>query len=183
MSKQTYIALLRGVNVGGKNLMAMKDLRESLANHGFCDVRTYINSGNVLFSAETAAENSSSNRISSAISADFGYDIRVFVITASALKEVITKAPKWWGERPDYKHNAIFVLPPLSAKEMLSRLALPVPEIEMVAFFEQTIFWSAGWADFSRSCLSKISGTPEYLQMTVRNSNTARKLAELGESL
>jgi len=173
------IALLRGVNVGGNNPIAMPALRSAFENSGFQSVRTYINSGNVLFESGCEDEETIRRSCEAAIAAAFGLPVAVAVISAQALSEALDHAPGWWGADPDAKHNAIFVIPPATAESVAKEVGAIKPEYESVASHGSVIFWSAPIKTFSRTRWSKIAGTPAYGHVTIRNANTAKKLREL----
>ena len=174
-----YIALLRGINVGGNNIVKMADLKAAFERRGFQNIVTYINSGNILFDSdldETAAREICERLIVE----NFGLDIPVCVISADDLRDALSHAPDWWNNDPDSKHNAIFVLPPLSAAEVIARVGETKPETERTDHYGKVIFWSAPLATFSHTRWSKIvQDKAMYRAITIRNANTALKLAEL----
>ena len=178
MSK--YIALLRGVNVGGKNKIIMADLKSSFERHGFQSVVTYINSGNIIFDSDITDEIALKAACEKRISADLDMDIAVCVISAADLREALAHAPDWWNKAPDTKHNAFFVIPPMTAAEICDNVGEVRAEYEKADYYGKVIFWSAPMATFSRTRWSKISKDKAiYSAITVRNANTALKLAEL----
>jgi len=174
-----YIALLRGVNVGGKCKINMSGLKSAFEMQGFQDVETYINSGNIFFDSdmdETAVK-AACERL---ISRDFGLEIPVCVISAADLSEALTHAPAWWNDAPDARHDAFFVIPPMTAEEICAHVGEAKEEYERVDYYGKVIFWSAPMATFSRTRWSKISKDKVmYRAITVRNANTALKLMEL----
>ncbi len=89
----TYVALLRGVNVGGKNKLPMKDLVEMFVDAGCSNVRTYIQSGNVLFSAAPRLVAQVPATISAEIAKRFGFKTPIVLRTAEQLREVIRSNP------------------------------------------------------------------------------------------
>jgi len=174
-----YIALLRGINVGGKNIIKMAHLKTSFEQQSFQNVATYINSGNVIFdsSLDASAAKSVCEKM---IAEDFGLDIPVCVISAGDLAEALANAPDWWNTVPETRHDVFFVIPPMTAAEICSHVGAVKEEYEKVAHYGRVIFWSAPMATFSRTRWSKISKDKTmYRAMTVRNANTALKLAEL----
>lgn len=88
---KTYIALLRGINVGGHKKILMSDLKKLFESLGFRDVRTYIQSGNVVFSSN--ADVDFANTISEAIESKYGFKVPVLVKKASELAEILSKCP------------------------------------------------------------------------------------------
>lgn len=89
----TYVALLRGINVGAHNRMKMADLRSLLESLGYGDVETYIQSGNATFEAAGTDERSVRSAIEAAIDDEFGYDVPVMVRTRKELANVVDGQP------------------------------------------------------------------------------------------
>jgi uncharacterized protein (DUF1697 family) len=177
-----YIALLRGINVGGKNIIKMADLKAAFEKQGFRSVSTYINSGNVLFDS-CLEESDIQTACESLILESFGISIPVCVISAAELIETLSHAPEWWSKTPDSRHDAFFVILPMSAQQIVDHIGQIKEEYESLAYYNRIIFWSAPMATFSRTRVSKIIPKSEsmYYAITVRNANTALKLAELAE--
>lgn len=176
---QKYVALLRGVNVGGKNTISMSELKTVLEKSGFTDVKTYINSGNIVLSSSNKDESELKSICEDAIADNFKLNIPVAILSAQSLSDALQNAPEWWGTLPESKHNAIFVIPPATPEAIMKQAGDSKPEYEQVAFFGQVIFWSAPMKTFSRTRWSKIVGTAAYGSVTIRNANTARKLLQL----
>ena len=174
-----YIALLRGINVGGNNKIIMADLKAAFEQRGFQRVSTYINSGNILFLSDldAIAVKSACEKL---IAEAFGLDIPVCVISAADLAQAMAHAPAWWNKMPNARHDAFFVIPPMTAAEICSHVGAAKEEYEKAAWYGGVIFWSAPMATFSRTRWSKISKDKAmYRAITVRGANTALKLAEL----
>lgn len=176
---EKYIALLRGINVGGNNKVPMGELRTLFEREGFADVSTYINSGNVIFSCLPESAEALQQRCEAMIEARFGFFVAVCVISARELAEAMDHAPDWWNADTSAKHNAIFVIPPATAEDIYAQVGEFKPEYEKAAHFGRVIFWTAPVETFSRTRLSKVVGTPVYGRITIRNANTAMKLREL----
>lgn len=177
---ENYVALLRGVNVGGKNKIPMPLLREAFEKAGFAEVSTYINSGNVLFASNEADAEVLQKKCRQAILDGFGLDIAVAVLSAKELADALAGAPAWWGRDEDAKHNAIFVIAPAGAAAVLAAVGEAKPAYERVAAFGRVIFWSAPLKTFSHTRWSKIVSVPAaYGSITIRNANTAKKLLQL----
>ena len=174
----TYIALLRGVNVGGNNKINMKELAAACREAGLENVQTYINSGNIVFnSANTAGEVRAA--IELLINRRFGLNITAAVYSAAELADALAQAPAWWGSTKDAKHNAIFVLAPTTAEEVCAEVGETKPEYESVAYHGQLIFWTAPLATFSMTRWGSVAKRKTYQKITIRNANTAKKLLEL----
>ncbi len=107
-----YIALLRGVNISGKNKVPMAELKKGFEEMGFAEVRTYLNSGNVIFSSDEGGIEGFTNQIETMIKRQFGVDIPVFVISKEALGDILVELEKikgyketvfWSFSRKDYQ--------------------------------------------------------------------------------
>lgn len=178
---ERYIALLRGVNVGGNNKISMAALKAAFERHGFSMVETYINSGNILFKSENKCLVTIKKECEDIIASEFRLTIAVNIISAKDLLSAIRHAPDWWNADADSKHNAIFVIPPVTAEEVFEQVGAIKPEYEKVGCYGSVIFWSAPIKTFSKTRWSKVVGTSAYNSVTIRNANTTMKLAQLAE--
>jgi uncharacterized protein (DUF1697 family) len=173
-----FIALLRGINVGGNNKVPMAELRNCFESLGFHNVSTYINSGNVIFEAAQTDTVILVAMCESAIEKRFGFHVVCSVIAAYELLDALNHAPKWW-DNGEAKHNALFVIAPKRAEEIVAEVGEAKPDYEKLAAYHPIIFWSAPIETFGRTRYSKIVGTKAYQSITIRNANTTHKLAEL----
>jgi len=111
----THVALLRGINVGGKNKVAMADLREVVAKLGHTDVSTYIQSGNVLFTADADADPAAlASALADAITATLGVRSPVVVLSRDELAGVIEANP-FPGEADPKRVHAVLLSGPIGA--------------------------------------------------------------------
>ena len=175
-----YVALLRGINVGGKNAVPMPALKAAFEGAGYEDVVTYIQSGNVLFSAPSTSQAELTNRVEALVRKAFDhYEASVVLRSRSQMRAVVDKAPPRFGREPEkYRYDVIFLKSPLTSKTAIK-------EVEMKEGVDQC--WAgAGVLYFSRtsqgitsSRINRIVGRPIYQQMTIRNWNTTTKLREL----
>ena len=176
-----YVALLRGINVGGNNKVSMAELKRCFESLDFENVTTYINSGNVVFDTTETDLERLTEKCEKAIEDAFGFRVVCSVISAVDLEDAISHAPEWWGLDDGAKHNAIFVIAPSTAKAVMREVGEAKPEYEKVASRGSVIFWTAAFDTFSRTRYSKIVGTATYKSITIRNANTAKKLVELSK--
>lgn len=174
-----YIALLRGINVGGKNKVSMPLLKALFEQNGFVDVVTYINSGNVVFSSDKTNEEELKKECESFIEDKFQLKIPVTIVFGEDLNAALDNAPLWWNKDKDTKHNAIFVIPPMTVAEVFEQVGTIKPEYEKVDYYDRIIFWSAPIKTFSRTRWSKIVSSSVYDNITIRNANTVNKLSQL----
>lgn len=176
---QKYIALLRGINVGGKNKISMPELKMTFEDSGYQDVITYINSGNVIFSSHNEDKEEIKRICESAIADKFSLNIVVTILSAGELSAALSHAPAWWDHDEQSKHNAIFIIPPATAADIIEEVGIDKTEYEQVSYYGQVIFWSAPIKTFSKTRWSKIVGKSAYNSITIRNANTAKKLLQL----
>jgi uncharacterized protein (DUF1697 family) len=173
-----YVALLRGINVGGANLIRMADLRACFEAEGFGRVATYIQSGNVLFEAG-GASSALTRRIEAMLAAAFDYDASVVLRSARQMKEVVRRAPVGFGARPqEYRCDVVFLKPPLTAAAALKDVSAK-QGVDAVHPGPGVLYFSRLARRASQSHLAKLASRPVYARVTVRNWNTTVKLAEL----
>src|SRR5262245_9026917 len=96
-----YVALLRGINVGGNNLIKMTDLKDCFQSLGLGDVATYIQSGNVLFDAAAQSSAELATRIEAGLSERFGYQSRIVLRAHPELRAIVSDAPHGFGAEPE----------------------------------------------------------------------------------
>lgn len=174
-----YIALLRGINVGGNNKVPMADLRACFEAAGYTNVSTYINSGNVIFEAKETNLTKLVEDCERAIESRFGFPVVVSVISEAEFRAALEHAPSWWGNDAESKHNTIFVIAPASTETVMKAVGEAKPDYEKVAHYGNVIFWTAPIKTFSRTRWLGIVGTGAYKDVTIRNANTAKKLLQL----
>ena len=174
-----YLALLRGINVGGKNTISMAELKKTFEKAGFSDVSTYINSGNIIFSYRETEPLKLQKKCSKLIAENFDLDIKISVIEAGDYAAAFSKPPVWWDKDKESKHNAIFVIAPAKSQEIIRQIGEIKPEYEKLDYKDFVIFWSAPIKTFSKTRLTKYVTTTPCEEITVRNSNTAKKLLAL----
>ena len=177
-AKKTYVALLRGINVGGRNKVAMAELRDAFETHGFDPVRTYIQSGNVVFDSAAPAK-SLEDDVEKMLEKRFGIPLVVVVRSQRQFAAVVDKAPKDFGRQPDVYHSdVIFLKAPLTAKQAMRVVELR-DEVDQAWPGTGVLYFTRLSARRTQSRMSKIVGTPEYQRMTIRSWATTTKLRAL----
>ena len=178
-----YVALLRGINVGGKNLIKMIDLKLCLEDVGFKDVHTYIQSGNVLFSAAGSDQAKLTKEIEDALSKTFNYESRVVVRSRKQMKDIVTHAPKGFGSDPvTYRYDVIFLKEPLSAAKAMKSVATK-EGVDQAFAGKGVLYFSRLSSRATQSKLARIITLPMYQSMTIRNWNTTTKLLGMLETM
>lgn len=174
-----YLALLRGINVGGKNRLKMDALRACFEAIGFEEVRTYIQSGNVIFSSEEAQQGRLAAQIEEALLATFGYELPVVLRRHGELRNVVAQVPEGFGEEPDaFRYDVIFLKAPLTAAEAMQHVETR-EGVDRAHAGEGVLYFSRLIARASSSRLSRLVSTPVYGRMTIRNWRTTTRLLEM----
>lgn len=173
-----YVALLRGINISGKNKIPMVDLKLAFTKLGYFDVVTYLNSGNVLFSCVHNDTIHLANEIQLMIEQTFGLDIPVFIILQKELEELLQHAPLWWGdENKEIYDNLIFLISPLTSQQFYQTMGEPKAEYEQAYCYQNVIFWSFSRKNYQKTnWWSKTASSDISKQITVRTANTLRKI-------
>jgi uncharacterized protein (DUF1697 family) len=173
-----YVALLRAVNVGGRNLMRMTELRACLEARKFERVSTYIQSGNILFDSDAADAVRLTAAIERAFAETFNRQVPVFLRSHTQMKNVVARAPTAWNGETALRKNVAFLRAPLTAKHAVS--AIVVKEgVDSLDAGDGVVYMSTLLARATESTLSKIVGKPIYAHMTIRNFNTCQKILAL----
>jgi uncharacterized protein (DUF1697 family) len=178
MGTNRYVALLRGINVGGRNPVAMSDLRETFEADGHTQVGTYIQSGNVVFTS-TAPASTLEDRIEAVLERRFGIPLAVVVRSHAQLRRVVQKAPDGFGQQPDTFHSdVIFLKPPLTTTQAMA-VVRQRDGVDQAWTGTGVLYFARLSERRTQSRLSQIMGTPEYRLMTIRNWRTTTKLLDL----
>lgn len=181
MASQQYLALLRGINVGGKNKVDMADLRRAFENAGYGAVRTYINSGNVQFESD-ADRSKLEDRLEAMLEDRFGIPLVVVVRSRRQLRNIVAKAPEGFGQRPDLYHSdVVFLRHPLTPRQAMSVIQLR-EGVDQAWPSNGVVYFARLSARRTRSKMNKIVGTPEYRLMTIRSWSTTTKVLDLWEN-
>ena len=176
-----YLVLLRGINVGGKNIIKMVDLKASFEAMGFSNVLTYIQSGNVVVSSDEKDKVLLTDKIEKGLSKRFDFLARVVVISYKELAAIVHAAPKGFGaDDKKFRYDVIFLKEPLTPKEAMKSVSTR-EGVDTAHAGKQALYFSRLISRAAQSHLTKIIGMPVYQNMTIRNWNTTTKLLALME--
>jgi uncharacterized protein (DUF1697 family) len=176
-----YLALLRGINVGGKNIIKMADLKASFEAMDLLNVMTYIQSGNVLFQSAEKDKAILAARIEKGLSSQFNFEARIVTVKYKELASIVRGAPDGFGgDAKSYRYDVIFLKEPLTPKEAMKSVSTKAG-VDTAYAGRQALYFSRLIAKASQSHLTKIIGLPVYQNMTIRNWNTTTKLLGLME--
>jgi uncharacterized protein (DUF1697 family) len=174
----TYVALLRGINVGGHAVVSMKELKACFEELGFQDVSTYINSGNIIFKDSRKNIPELVQRIESGIKAHRKMDIRVVVKSRNEIAAICGKIPGKWVTDQLMRTDVMFLWDEVDSPEAIAGIATN-PKVDRLLYVKGAVIWNVTRKDYGKSKIPKIIGTRVYKNMTARNANTTRKLLEL----
>ena len=163
----------------------MAALREVFEHIGHADVRTYINSGNVVFDAPRTNPAVLAEELETALEREFGFAMRVLVLPGSAVTEIAAALPDDWVNDEQSSCNVLYLLPKRASPKALDAFAMD-PQHEQARYCAGAILSRVDRAYAGRSALHNLIRTDRdlYANMTIRNCNTARKLAAMvAESL
>ncbi len=170
-----YVALLRGINVGGNTRVDMKWLREACEALGWHEVRTYINSGNVVFVHDSADTLDLARALKDRIADELALTVEVIVRSADEIRAVLEATPTEWRNDATMKCDVVFVWEGISPEQELTLLN-PRSGIDEVRTTTRALIWKVDRINATRSGLLKMMSMPLYRKTTVRNINTVRKL-------
>lgn len=171
-----YLALLRGINVGGNNIITMDDLRTCFSEMGFSDVQTYIQSGNVIFSAKRTPTAKLQETIARKLKKVFDYTLPVLVITESDLETVVKEAPKSFAkDKKTLLCDVLYTIPPTKPAQVTKEI--PLKEgVDTMTPGKKVVYFTRDKRHASKSRLHKITQLPIYKSITIRNWNTTKTL-------
>ena len=176
-----YVALLRGINVGGTNKVVMSELREQVEAEGFGHVRTYINSGNLLFEAEDEAPREGvAQRVENLLARRYDFPIRVALLTAQDYLAQLDELPDWWhGDVA--RRDALFYTRGLDRDHVRQRIEAMELGDEAVHFGEHAVFWvKFDEKQFLKTAYHKrLLREDFYREVTIRSGATVERIAAM----
>lgn len=176
-----YIALLRGINVGGRNTLPMKELAQCFVSLGMEEVKTYIASGNVLFSSADPIHRdvrALGKYLEEALYNKFQLEVPVLVKTAEEIGSIYSSIPPHLIPDKTQKTDVVFLWPNLDNPEILH--TIPIRKgIDRVTYVSGAIIWNIDRFDQNKTYFNRLPQFKEYQQMTIRNANTVKNLYRL----
>ncbi|KTD83322.1 DUF1697 domain-containing protein [Paenibacillus etheri] len=176
----TYIALLRGINVGGNKIIKMLDLKAMFQTLGFENVRTYIQSGNVVFESDEGSESLLTGVIERKIHEVFGFEVSVIIRTLAEMENVIANDPFQLSEPEEFKRWYVSFLPTEPSAEALDKLRIYEDGPDKMHFIGREMYVlydvSVSQSPLFKVPFDKILG----MSVTARNWNTVNKLVTMG---
>jgi len=173
-----YLALLRGINVGGNSIIKMADLKSAFEKCGFTNVSTFIQSGNVIFETSETDQGKIAGRIEKCLEKEFHITSSTVVLTVEQFNNIVREAPADWNSGKDLRKYVSFVKIPATAQKVLKELQ-PRDGIDSAYTGDGVVYMSTLLSGITKSGFTKVIRKPVYQSITMRNYNTVLKLAEL----
>ena len=173
-----YVLLLRGINVGGKNKVAMSDLKDMISKLGYENIITYINSGNIIFDAN---DNKEIVRVKiSYMLETFPFSINKVILTQEEYLDEISNLPEWWSEEL-FRRDVLFYSDKVDYSVMKERIKMMPLNDEMVHFGKRAVFWGkCNEKNYLSTSYHKLLMKESfYKSITIRNARTFEKIIEL----
>lgn len=170
-----YVALLRGINVGGNKKVEMTKLKKLFECLGFQHVRTYINSGNIIFETNRKDEQMLVTEIEKSLQKTFGFEIGIVLRDVESIQKICDVVPTTWTNDAKQKTDMLFLWDAFDSKDSLKQIGTN-PEVDILKYIPGAIVWNMQKSDYSKSGMHAFIGSKIYKHMTARNINTVRKL-------
>jgi uncharacterized protein (DUF1697 family) len=172
-----YVALFRGINVGGKSKAEMSRLKAMFESNGSTSVYSYINSGNIIFKDDRTLEQLGP-MIEKLFLDTFGFRSSVQIIDSLKFNAIAKKIPKEWTNDKEQKTDVLFLDSTVNSPEILNRIVIN-PEIENIVYTDGALIWNVDRAHIKQGSSVKLIKSDMYSHMTIRNCNTVRTLSAL----
>ena len=177
----TFAGPLTGVQLGLTTYHVCEpELKKEFESLKFEDVKTYLNSGNVIFSSRENIEKIT-KQIEEMLKKNYDFKIPVFVLEQEKLKDILEHAPIWWGSDDKMIYdNLIFMIPPITFKEVFEEIGEAKEGLEKIQNYKDVIFWSFNRKDYQKTnWWPKTANTNVSKKLTIRTANTVRKIVSM----
>ena len=156
----------------------MVELKQCFERLDYTEVKTYLNSGNVIFSSDETDITKITTQIEEMIKNQFRLDIPVFITSKENLEDILHHAPDWWGnENKEIYDNLVFIIPPATCKDVYNEIGEPKEGLEKIKEYKETVFWSFSRKEYQKTnWWSKTANANISKKLTIRTANTVRKI-------
>ncbi len=175
-----YVALLRGINVGGNNAVKMSELKIAFEQLGHTNVLTYINSGNVIFESDESDSKKLTQELEKVLTKTFNFSARLLVLSHSQMKRILSEVPIEWNTDKDIRCYVTFVMADLTTTKAAQEVEVR-EGIDMLKVGTHVLYMTTKMSGLTKSKFTKIIGKKIFQDMTMRNYNTTQKLFALME--
>jgi uncharacterized protein (DUF1697 family) len=175
-----YIALLRGINVGGNRIIKMAELKEAVETGGFTNVTTYIQSGNIIFESDENNPDKVTEKLEETLLKRFEFNTGIIVKTFEQFEKIVKGVPADWKYRTDLRCYMAFVKGQGDAEEVVREIKLK-EGVDTLVTGEGVLYMSTILSGLTKSGFTKLVGTKIYKEITIRNYNTVRKILAIAK--
>ncbi len=172
-----YLALLRGINVGGNNIIKMSGLKEAFEKNGYTNVKTYIQSGNVIFESRDENKEKHEFDIEEFVWTHFNIETKVLVRTKEEIERVVKEVPSSWN-KDNVREYIAFVRSQVSQKEVFDEIEVN-KGMDFKDLGHGVIYLTTKLEGLTKSKFNKLASKKIYKEITIRNFNTTKKILEL----
>ena len=177
MEKIDYLVLLQGINVGGKNTIKMDELKKIFEKMKFSDIKTYIQSGNVLFKDYENNKLKLAKRIEKTLLNEFKDGIKVTILTFSEIEDILNNIPNDFGkDNKKYKYDILFLIEPITKEGIMEKIKT-IKNDDKICEGEKVFYVKRNTEKLTGSYITQVLKISPNI--TVRNLNTTKKLYEL----
>jgi uncharacterized protein (DUF1697 family) len=175
MKTNKFVAFLRGINVGGKNIIKMTDLKKTVEKCGFTNVSTFIQSGNVIFESGETSIQKVTQILEQSLSKAFNYQSRIVLVSDNRLKQVLSEVPDNWKNNNNLRCYIAFIKEPVTPSDVLAEVKLK-DGIDSVKVGKGVLYMSTILSGITKSGFTKLIGSKVYQDITIRNYSTVYKI-------
>jgi len=176
---QTYLALLRGINVSGQKLLKMEDLRKLMEDTGFGNVKTYIQSGNIIFDSNEIPMDKVAEKIKNSILEKYGFDVSILILTSNDLAKAIKSNPFTKEKDVNLKQVYVTYLSDKAKEVNLEKLDLASFAPDETVLIDKAIYIKFSDSASNSRLSNNLIERKLQVTATTRNWNTTLKLMEL----
>ncbi len=177
-----YVALLRGINVGGNNPIKMFALKEAFEKVELKNVLTYINSGNVVFETTETNDEMLMTELESMLTRTFKYKARLILKSYKQVKQIVADAPSLWKTNNDLRCYVAFLKDSITAADAVKEIEVK-EGVDSLKAGPGVLYMTTVMKERTKSAFNKLVGKKIYQDMTIRNYNTTQKVLILMEKI
>ncbi len=175
-----YVALLRGINVGGNNSIKMSELKTHFEEFGLTNVTTYINSGNIIFEANEQDQQKLSEKLEKLIALKCNVSTKTLIKSENEIRQVIKQIPKEWETSNELRCYIAFLFDSLTTEDAVKEIELK-ENIDSLKVGHEVLYMTTLMSERTKSKFNKLASKKIYKEMTIRNLNTTKKILEIME--
>jgi uncharacterized protein (DUF1697 family) len=175
-----YVALLRGINVGGNNSIKMSELKTHFEEFGLNNVKTYINSGNVIFETDEQDQQELGETLEKLIATKCNVSTKTLVKSENEIRQVVKQIPKEWKTSNELRCYIAFLFDSLTTEDAVKEIELK-EKVDSLKIGSSVLYLTTIMNQRTKSKFNKLASKKIYKEMTIRNLNTTKKILDLME--